>query len=825
MADGKPIIVPIRAGLKGFNKDLSKAETRLGGFGKTAKGILKGVGAGLAGAAAIVGDSVADFAKLDDSVREVGTLLGETTIQQLDTLSDSVRDVAKDFGEAGTEVATAFYDSISSGVADAESVEAFVREAGKFATAGATDIGSGVDLLTSALNAFKLESKDAERVSDVFFSTVKAGKTTVGEIASSFSDIGPAAAVAGVSIEDVSGWLAQLTLSGTPTAKAATQIKGALAELSKGGTKLDKTFKSIVNKSFRDFMDEGGSLEEAFMLIAEEAEQIGQSIFDMAGGVEAAQGILGATENLDNLGEVLDSIGGSAGATQTAFELMEDSTGKKLEKVKASLIDVQYTIGAAFLPVLEQIIPAIEPIAQSIGNLAAELLTALAPALTVIVGELLPPLSELLIALSPLISVLADVLVILAEPLAELAVDLLPLVIIAVETLALAVEALKPILDLLLFVVDLALIPVLVVLEQTLGLVRGVVGLLTGDTELLLQWWDDLADIFGDFGQIAGEVATKVADFATNIASWLWDAFKNHWVLLLGAGGLVYWLFERFDIAEKLLAFGKSVISTVWDSVRDNWVLLLGPGGLVYWLFSRFDIGAKLVEFGKSVISTVWDSVRDNWVLLLGPGGLVYWLFERFDITEKLADFGRHMISWIWDSFKTWARINFITVPTKLWEWIKEGWQTIFQIGKDIGQWVVDGIIELIHSAAGAIASAVGSVVGSAVDSIPIVGDVVSGASSAFGAAKSVVGSVGGFFGFAEGGIVTGPTLGLLGEAGTEAVLPLDQLHNYGVGKGSTVVNVNVYGGLDSAEAIGERVEEALQAWAAHKGDIDIKVA
>ena len=783
MADGKPIIVPIRAGLKGFNKDLSKAETRLGGFGKTAKGILKGVGAGLAGAAAIVGDSVADFAKLDDSVREVGTLLGETTIQQLDTLSDSVRDVAKDFGEAGTEVATAFYDSISSGVADAESVEAFVREAGKFATAGATDIGSGVDLLTSALNAFKLESKDAERVSDVFFSTVKAGKTTVGEIASSFSDIGPAAAVAGVSIEDVSGWLAQLTLSGTPTAKAATQIKGALAELSKGGTKLDKTFKSIVNKSFRDFMDEGGSLEEAFMLIAEEAEQTGQSIFDMAGGVEAAQGILGATENLDNLGEVLDSIGGSAGATQTAFELMEDSTGKKLEKVKASLIDVQYTIGAAFLPVLEQIIPAIEPIAQSIGNLAAELLTALAPALTVIVGELLPPLSELLIALSPLISVLADVLVILAEPLAELAVDLLPLVIIAVETLALAVEALKPILDLLLFVVDLALIPVLVVLEQTLGLVRGVVGLLTGDTELLLQWWDDLADIFGDFGQIAGEVATKVADFATNIASWLWDAFKNHWVLLLGAGGLVYWLFERFDIAEKLLAFG------------------------------------------KSVISTVWDSVRDNWVLLLGPGGLVYWLFERFDITEKLADFGRHMISWIWDSFKTWARINFITVPTKLWEWIKEGWQTIFQIGKDIGQWVVDGIIELIHSAAGAIASAVGSVVGSAVDSIPIVGDVVSGASSAFGAAKSVVGSVGGFFGFAEGGIVTGPTLGLLGEAGTEAVLPLDQLHNYGVGKGSTVVNVNVYGGLDSAEAIGERVEEALQAWAAHKGDIDIKVA
>lgn len=734
MADGKPIIVPIRAGLKGLNQDLKKAETSLTGWGNSAKGILKGVGAGLAGAAAIVGDSVGEFATLDDSVREVGTLLGDVTADQLGDLSASVRDVAKDFGEAGTEVATAFYDSISAGVANAEDVEAFVREAGKFATAGATDIGSGVDLLTSSLNAFKLEAGDAERVSDVFFSTVKAGKTTVGEIASSFSDIGPAAAVAGVDIEEVSAWLAQLTLSGTPTAKAATQIKSALAELSKGGTKLDKTFQGLVGKSFANFMDEGGSLEEAFMLIRDHADETGKSIFDLAGGVEAAQGILGATDNLENFGDILGSVEGSAGATQTAFELMEDSTGTKLAKVKASLTDVQYTIGSAFLPVLEQILPAIEPIAMSIGNLAKELLMALAPALQVIVGQLLPPLSELLIALSPLISVLADVLVILAEPLAELAVDLLPLLVIAVETLALAVEALKPILDIAIFILQTALVPVLYALELVLGLVRGVIGLLTGDTELLAEWWSNLAEIFGDFGEIAGQVASKVAEFASNIAKWLWDAFK------------------------------------------------------------------------------------ENWVLLLGVGGLAYWLFTRFDIGSKLADFGRRMVGWVWDAFKMWAKVHFITIPTLLWGWIKEGADNLVQIGKDIGQWIIDGLIQLIQSAAGAVADAVGGVVGDAVSSIPVVGDVAKGIG---GAAKKV----GGFFGFAEGGIVTGPTLGLLGEAGTEVVLPLDKLPMM-AGGGTTIVNkIYIDGGLDSAEAIGEKVEEALQAWSAHKGSLDLEVA
>ena len=42
---------------------------------------------------------------------------------------------------------------------------------------------------------------------------------------------------------------------------------------------------------------------------------------------------------------------------------------------------------------------------------------------------------------------------------------------------------------------------------------------------------------------------------------------------------------------------------------------------------------------------------------------------------------------------------------------------------------------------------------------------------------------------FAEGGLVTGPTLGVIGEAGPEMVIPLDRLGGMG---GQTVVNVTV---------------------------------
>jgi len=50
------------------------------------------------------------------------------------------------------------------------------------------------------------------------------------------------------------------------------------------------------------------------------------------------------------------------------------------------------------------------------------------------------------------------------------------------------------------------------------------------------------------------------------------------------------------------------------------------------------------------------------------------------------------------------------------------------------------------------------------------------------------------FFPFAKGGIVTSPTLGLVGEAGPEAIIPLDRMSDMG---GDTYV-INVTGALDA---------------------------
>ena len=74
---------------------------------------------------------------------------------------------------------------------------------------------------------------------------------------------------------------------------------------------------------------------------------------------------------------------------------------------------------------------------------------------------------------------------------------------------------------------------------------------------------------------------------------------------------------------------------------------------------------------------------------------------------------------------------------------------------------------------------------------------------------------------FAKGGIVTGPTPALVGEAGPEAIIPLDRFDDV-VGKrggGGIVINVNAGMGTDGA-AVGEQIVNAIRRYERTSGAV-----
>jgi hypothetical protein len=73
----------------------------------------------------------------------------------------------------------------------------------------------------------------------------------------------------------------------------------------------------------------------------------------------------------------------------------------------------------------------------------------------------------------------------------------------------------------------------------------------------------------------------------------------------------------------------------------------------------------------------------------------------------------------------------------------------------------------------------------------------------------------------AEGGIVTGPTLAMIGERGPEAVIPLSG-RNSGMGGNYTI---NITGGLSSSADIGKAVVNAIRQFNLTNGPANIQVA
>lgn len=114
-------------------------------------------------------------------------------------------------------------------------------------------------------------------------------------------------------------------------------------------------------------------------------------------------------------------------------------------------------------------------------------------------------------------------------------------------------------------------------------------------------------------------------------------------------------------------------------------------------------------------------------------------------------------------------------------------WATNFLRIRDIVTSVVDAIVSVLNTLTNAVNSAISAV-----------GRFMNFASSPI---SSAIGSVKGFLGLQHGGIVTRPTLAMVGEAGAEAVIPLSRLGGAGVGG----ITINLQGDFYTTAEVAER--------------------
>ena len=325
-------------------------------------------------AAAIYAGPVKSAQEYETALAKVSTIADGTKVP-IETMSKEIMALSNSTGIAATALADDVYNAISAGQDTADAVN-FVAYSTKLAKAGFAESAQTLDVLTTILNAYGLEADEVGRVSDMLIQTQNKGKVTVAELSSVMGKIIPTAKSNGVALEQITAGYAIMTNKGIVAADSTTYMNSMLNELGKSGTTADKALRAAAGKGFKDLMAEGKSLSEVLNILQEDAEKGGKSLADVFGSAEAGKaavtllsdGVAGFNAQVENMRAASDGIG----ATQVAFELMEQTTEAKMQKAQTSIKNLMTVIGQTFLPMIGEIAEAITPVITKISEFAQE---------------------------------------------------------------------------------------------------------------------------------------------------------------------------------------------------------------------------------------------------------------------------------------------------------------------------------------------------------------------------------------------------------------------------------------------------------------------
>jgi phage-related protein len=281
---------------------------------------------------------------------------------------------------------------------------------------------------------------------------------------------------------------------------------------------------------------------------------------------------------------------------------------------------------------------------------------------------------------------------------------------------------------------------------------------------LLIKHWDDVVDVLDK-----GFDAIKKA--ASSTLGWL----KSNWPYIIG-------------VLAGPLGLAAALVYKHWDKIRD--VISDVVGSILRFL--RGSVGAAY-----SAAANLGKTIKDGVVAgLAGIGNAVWGVIDNIwaAISNQLVTivgWGKNVGEWVKSG--VWHGLQGIGntawgVITGIWTAVSSQIKAITGWGESIGNWIKQGIIGALTGIGNWLSAHLKGAFNSVIrawNKLKIPGFKIKGPGPlpdiAFPAIKFPDIPL-----LARGGIVTGPTLAMLGERGPEAVLPLS-------GGGAPAVNVRVF--------------------------------
>ena len=295
-------------------------------------------------------DKAAEF---ETNVAMVSTV-ADTTVLSADQLATQISGLSKDTAKNVNELADATYNALSAGVATEGAVET-VGEASKLATAGFTSSASALSVLTTALNAYQLETSEVTNISDSLITSQNLGVMTIDQLSSSMGKAISTASAYSIDLYNLESGYISLTKAGVSVEESTTYISSMFNELGDSGSEVAGVIMEETGQSFGQLMKSGYSLADVLEILYNSVDQDSEALMNLWGSAEAGKAANAViNQGLDTFNTNLDKLRNSAGTTERAYSAMTNTTQYATERMQNSFDNLAIAIGDDLNPTVAQ---------------------------------------------------------------------------------------------------------------------------------------------------------------------------------------------------------------------------------------------------------------------------------------------------------------------------------------------------------------------------------------------------------------------------------------------------------------------------------------
>jgi len=369
-----PVVAELRASISDFQGKMMTAKAEMDGLASHGSSVSsklasfgKGLALGLGGAAvALGGTSIKMAADFQSSMTQLVTGAGESKAA-LGQVSAGILDMAGKVGQTPAQLAQGMYLIESAGYHGAAGLKV-LNAAAQGAAVGGAQMSDVANALTSALHDYHMPAQDANQVTSALITTVAQGKTHLQDLASSMGMVLPVASAVGVSLPQVEGAMATMTVSGMNARRASMELSNAIRSLAAPSTTAQKSMKDVglTAQQLKDTMSSQG-LTGALQLIE---QHIGNTFpANSVQAVTAMKNLMGGAtgynvalmlggQNMATYEQNVKKIGASlhgSGKSVKGFSDVQKDLSFQLDQVKATAEAEAIKIGNVLIPIVEKL--------------------------------------------------------------------------------------------------------------------------------------------------------------------------------------------------------------------------------------------------------------------------------------------------------------------------------------------------------------------------------------------------------------------------------------------------------------------------------------